>query len=81
MDDESMDDIRARKRAELLNAHHNGELPPEILPWSFRFNLKSGFHEIVQNGEHMVAITQDANWAKIVCDMLNSVLLAGEQNG
>ena len=76
--DEDIDEIRKKKAEELLNAHHNDELPPQILPWSFRYNLLTLTHEIVQNNERVVAITTDPNWAKLVCDMLNSVLLAGE---
>lgn len=74
-DDKEMEELRRKRAAALLAAHENGEAPPEVLPWSFRYNMQSGFHEIVQEG-NMIAITQDANWANMVCDMLNRLTLA-----
>tara|TARA_R110000751_G_scaffold64315_6_gene132219 strand:+ start:224 stop:493 length:270 start_codon:yes stop_codon:yes gene_type:complete len=73
---DEIENIKRKKAEELLKQHHEGEVSPEVLSWSFRFNLESQFHEIVQNGERLVAITQDANWANLICDLLNSVELA-----
>ena len=75
-EDNEIEEIKRKKAEEMLQQHHRKELAPEVLDWSFRFNLESGFHEIVQKGERLVAITQDANWANLVCDLLNSVGLA-----
>jgi len=77
-EDDDIEAIKRKKAEEMLKKHHDGEISPEVLSWSFRFNLESQFHEIVQNGERLVAITQDANWANLVCDLLNSVELANK---
>ena len=79
-DKEELDEIRRKKAEEMLQAHHTGEAPPEVLDLSFRRNNKSGFFEICQKA-NMVAITQDPNWANLVVDMLNSLTLAQQVVG
>jgi len=74
-EEKELEEIRKKKAEEMLQAHHKGEAPPEVLDWSFRRNNKTGFFEICQK-ENMVAITQDPNWASLVVDMLNSLTLA-----
>lgn len=74
-EEKELEEIRRKKAEEMLQAHHKGEAPPEVLDWSFRRNNKTGFFEICQK-ENMVAITQDPNWASLVVDMLNSLTLA-----
>ena len=79
-DEKEIEEMRKKRAAALLAAHEQGEAPPDVLPWSFRFNINSGFHEIVQEG-NMIAVTQDANWANMVCDMLNRLTLAQQVMG
>ena len=47
MTDDDIEEIKRKKAEEMLQKHHRKELAPEVLDWSFRFNLESGFHEIV----------------------------------
>lgn len=77
---EELDEIRRKKAEEMLQAHHKGEAPPEVLDWSFRRSNQSGFIEICQK-DNMVAVTQDPNWANLVVDMLNSLTLAKQVVG
>ena len=79
-DKKELDEIRRKKAEEMLQAHHKGEAPPEVLDWSFRRNNKTGFFEICQK-EQMVAVSQDPNWANLVVDMLNSLTLAQQVVG
>lgn len=82
MTDDNIEKIRRKKAEEMLKQHHNNELPPQMLIWSFRVNPQSGYCEIMQF-ENMVALTLDPKWAKLVCDMLNSLEIAkqtGEMN-
>jgi DNA-binding TFAR19-related protein (PDSD5 family) len=79
-DDEELENIRRKKAEEMLQAHHRGEAPPEVLDWSFRRSNQSGFFEICQK-EQMVAVTSDPNWANLVVDMLNSLTLARQVVG
>ena len=79
-DKKELDEIRRKKAEEMLQAHHKGEAPPEVLDWSFRRNIKTGFFEICQK-EQMVAVSQDPNWANLVVDMLNSLTLAQQVVG
>jgi (2Fe-2S) ferredoxin len=74
-EEQELEEIRRKKAEEMLQAHHKGEAPPEMLDWSFRRSNQSGFIEICQK-EQMVAVTQDPNWASLVVDMLNSLTLA-----
>ena len=75
MTEENIDQIRERKMREMLEQHHNKELPPQIMPWAFRHNQKTGYFEILQK-ENMVALTLDPKWATLVCDLLNSLTIA-----
>jgi len=77
---EELDEIRRKKAEKMLQAHHKGEAPPEMLDWSFRRSNESGFFEIVQK-DNMVAVTQDPNWASLVTDLLNSLTLAKQVVG
>lgn len=79
-EEQELEEIRRKKAEEMLQAHHKGEAPPEMLDWSFRRNNQSGFFEICQK-ENMVAITQDPNWASLVVDMLNSLTIAQQVVG
>ena len=79
-DKEELDEIRRKKAEEMLQAHHKGDAPPEVLDWSFRRSNQNGFFEICQK-DNMVAITQDPNWANLVVDMLNSLTLAQQVIG
>jgi hypothetical protein len=79
-DEEELEEIRRKKAEEMLQAHHKGEAPPEMLDWSFRRSNESGFFEIVQK-DNMVAVTQDPNWASLVTDLLNSLTLAKQVVG
>tara|TARA_R100000654_G_scaffold33442_1_gene58584 strand:+ start:813 stop:1082 length:270 start_codon:yes stop_codon:yes gene_type:complete len=74
-EEKELEEIRRKKAEEMLQAHHKGEAPPEVLDWSFRRSNQSGFFEICQT-DNMVAVTQDPNWASLVVDMLNSLTLA-----
>jgi hypothetical protein len=74
-EEKELEEIRRKKAEEMLQAHHRGEAPPEMLEWSFRRSNESGFCEICQNN-NMVAVTQDPNFANLVVDMLNSLTLA-----
>lgn len=74
-----IEEIRNKKAKELLAQHHNQELPPQTLPWSFKTNPATGYSEIFQN-ENMVAITLDPKWSHLVCDLLNSLTIA-QQTG
>ena len=75
MTEENIDEIRKRKMEEMLKQHNNNELPPQIMPWSFRHNQQTGYCEIMQK-ENMVALTLDPKWAHLVCDLLNSLTIA-----
>lgn len=79
-DEKELEEIRRKKAEEMLQAHHKGEAPPEMLDWSFRRSNESGFFEIVQK-DNMVAVTQDPNWASLVTDLLNSLTLAKQVVG
>ena len=74
-EEQELEEIRKQKAEAMLQAHHKGEAPPDMLDWSFRRSNQSGFFEICQK-EEMVAVSQDANWASLVVDMLNSLTLA-----
>tara|TARA_R110000744_G_scaffold267394_1_gene381245 strand:- start:1085 stop:1339 length:255 start_codon:yes stop_codon:yes gene_type:complete len=74
-EEQELEEIRKQKAEAMLQAHHKGEVPPDMLDWSFRRSNQSGFFEICQK-EEMVAVSQDANWASLVVDMLNSLTLA-----
>lgn len=74
-EEQELEEIRRKKAEAMLQAHHKGEAPPDMLDWSFRRSNQSGFFEICQK-EEMVAVSQDANWASLVVDMLNSLTLA-----
>ena len=43
MTEENIDEIRKRKMEEMLKQHHNNELPPQIMPWSFRHKQQTGY--------------------------------------
>tara|TARA_R100001440_G_scaffold35191_1_gene54157 strand:+ start:18428 stop:18697 length:270 start_codon:yes stop_codon:yes gene_type:complete len=79
-EEKELEEIRRKKAEEMLQAHHKGEAPPEVLDWSFRRSNQSGFFEICQT-DNMVAVTQDPNWASLVVDMLNSLTLAQQVIG
>ena len=79
-EEKELEEIRRKKAEEMLQAHHKGEAPPEVLDWSFRRSNQSGFFEICQT-DNMVAVTQDPNWASVVVDMLNSLTLAQQVIG
>ena len=74
-DENNLEEIRKKKAQEMLEQHHNQELPPQMLPWSFKVNPATGYCEIMQF-ENMVALTLDPKWAKLVCDLLNSLSIA-----
>ena len=40
MTDDDIEEIKRKKAEEMLQKHHRKELAPEVLDWSFRFNLK-----------------------------------------
>ena len=79
-EEKELEEIRRKKAEQMLQAHHKGEAPPEVLDWSFRRSNQSGFFEICQT-DNMVAVTQDPNWASLVVDMLNSLTLAQQVIG
>jgi len=79
-EEQELEEIRKQKAEAMLQAHHKGEAPPDMLDWSFRRSNQSGFFEICQK-EEMVAVSQDANWASLVVDMLNSLTLAQQVVG
>jgi (2Fe-2S) ferredoxin len=79
-EEKELEEIRRKKAEQMLQAHHKGEAPPEVLDWSFRRSNQSGFFEICQS-DNMVAVTQDPNWASLVVDMLNSLTLAQQVIG
>jgi (2Fe-2S) ferredoxin len=79
-EEQELEEIRRQKAEAMLQAHHKGEAPPDMLDWSFRRSNQSGFFEICQK-EEMVAVSQDANWASLVVDMLNSLTLAQQVVG
>ena len=79
-EEQELEEIRRQKAEAMLQAHHKGEAPPDMLDWSFRRSNQSGFFEICQKDE-MVAVSQDANWASLVVDMLNSLTLAQQVVG
>jgi|11_taG_2_1085331.scaffolds.fasta_scaffold03048_3 DNA-binding TFAR19-related protein (PDSD5 family) len=80
MTDDKIEEIRRKKAEEMLKQHHNNELPPQMLTWSFRVNPQSGYCEIMQF-DNMVSLTLDPKWAKLVCDMLNSLEIAKQAEG
>lgn len=79
MSDKGIDEIRKQRLADALN-RLDSEDPDErkevmeSLPWAYRFNAKTGFLEILQEG-NLVAVTQDSDWADMVCEMLNRMVL------
>ena len=80
MTEEDIEAIRNEKKKKMLEAHHNKEIPPEALPWSFRHNHQSGYFEIMQS-DNMVSLTLDPKWAVLVCDLLNSLVIAQSTQG
>ena len=59
------EDLEARKEA--LDA----------MPWSFAVQKETGTIEIRLNG-NVIALTQDTNWAVMITELMNRLMLAEE---
>ena len=87
---EDIDELRRKRARELLEAMDNDDkdgllenLPEEeILPWSYRFGIMGhnedgseiGAFQILQQGQ-VIAMTQDQQFAEMVTDYLNRMIL------
>lgn len=90
MSAEDIDELRRKRARELLEAMDNDDkdgllenLPEEeILPWSYRFGIMGhnedgseiGAFQILQQGQ-VIAMTQDQQFAEMVTDYLNRMIL------
>ncbi len=89
---EDIDEIRRRKALELMESmdgkteeEHADDLESmrDLLPWSFRTNVATGFTEILHHPQmrqsaddpNVVAIAVDVQFADMVTDMLNRAFL------
>ena len=81
---EDIDEIRKKRAADKLAAldSDNVEARKEALdtmPWSFAIQKETGTVEIRLNDD-VIALTQDPNWAVMVVELMNRLMLA-EQAG
>lgn len=89
---EDIDEIRRKKALELMRSldgktdeEHSQDIEAmrDLLPWSFRTNVTTGFTEILHHPQmrqsaedpNVVAIAVDVGFADMVTDMLNRAFL------
>ena len=74
-DDDELMKLRQQKAQELMEALDTDDTDTaepllDILPWSFRHNMATGYTEMLQH-ENVVAVAVDPEFASMVTEMLN----------
>ena len=81
---EDIDEIRKKRAADKLAALDSDDVEArkevlEAMPWALAIQKETGTVELRLNDE-VIALTQDANWAVMVVELMNRLMLA-EQAG
>jgi hypothetical protein len=81
---EDIDEIRKKRAADKLAALDSDDVEArkealDTMPWSFAIRKDTGDVEIRLNDD-VIALTQDPNWAVMVVELMNRLMLA-EQAG
>jgi|TARA_R110000824_G_scaffold249555_1_gene438490 hypothetical protein len=79
---EDIEEIRKKRAAERLAALDSEDLEArkealDAMPWSFAVQKETGTIEIRLNG-NVIALTQDTNWAVMITELMNRLMLAEE---
>ncbi len=79
---EDIEEIRRKRAADKLASLDGDDLDArkealDSMPWSFAIQKDTGTVEIRLKGE-VIALTQDPNWAVMITELLNRLMLAEE---
>ena len=79
---EDIEEIRRKRAADKLAALDSDDIEArketlDSMPWSFAIQKETGTVEIRLNDD-VIALTQDPNWAVMIVELMNRLMLAEE---